>query len=266
MSDTYLETNQAHWDARVDAHWASAFYDVPGWLAGRDSLTPPDLAMLPDDLEGRRLLHLQCHFGQDTLSLARRGAVVTGADLSSRAIERARELAGLAELEATFVESDVYGLPERLEGTFDVVYTSWGVIGWLPDLHRWAEVIAHFLAPGGVFVLAEFHPMLWMFGEDRGKFTYSYFDRGPIVDEVSASYTGDATETTREVGWNHALSEVLGALLAHGLTLEAFEEYDYSPYACFSDMVEVAPGRHQWRGFEGVLPMGFALRARRAER
>ena len=260
MSDTYLETNKAHWDAMVDAHWESAFYDVPGWLAGRDSLPALDAEWLPA-LEGKRLLHLQCHFGQDTLSLARRGAVVTGADISPRAIERARELAGLAKLQGTFVQSDVFGLPDHLKGSFDVVYTSWGTIGWLPEVERWSGVIDHFLAPGGHFVHLDFHPMLWMYEDDRTRFDYSYFNRGAITDESSQSYTGNAKPQTRQVGWNHSLGEVIGALLRRGLVLEGFEEYDYSPYDCFADTVEIAPGRYQWRGFEGVLPMSYALRA-----
>lgn len=263
MSDAYLETNREHWDAMVDAHWESAFYDVPGWLAGRDSLTPIDDAVLPDDLEGKRLLHLQCHFGQDTLSLARRGAIVTGADLSSRAIERARELAAKANLRGTFVHSDVYHLPKHLEGTFDVVYTSWGTIGWLPDIARWAAVVDHFLAPGGSFVFAEFHPMVWMYGADRSKFEYSYFNRGPIIEEGAESYSGDAKAKTSEVGWNHPLGDLLGALLDRGLVLERFHEYDFAPHDCFADTVEVEPRKWQWRGFEGVVPMSYALRARR---
>lgn len=261
----YLEHNRAHWDEMVDAHWESDFYDVKGWLAGKDSLGDIELSMLPQDLQGQRLLHLQCHFGQDTLSLARRGAVVTGVDLSSRAVERANELTDLAKLTGTFVHSDVYGLPERHDAAaaYDVVFTSWGTIGWLPDLDRWAEVVDHFLAPGGVFVIAEFHPMVWMLSDDRKGFEYSYFNRGPIVDEGAESYSGNAKKTTTEVGWNHAFGEVLGALLGRGLNLEAFEEYDYGHHDCFSDTVEVGPNRYAIRGHEGVLPMSYALRARK---
>lgn len=265
MSDDYLEANQDHWDAMVDAHWESAFYDVPGWLAGRDSLEEIAVGMLPP-IEGKRLLHLQCHFGQDTLSLARRGAVVTGADLSKRAIERADELAGLAGLEGTFVQSDVYSLPQRLDAaaSYDVVFTSWGTIGWLPDLERWAGVIDHFLAPGGALVFAEFHPVVWMYGEDRSRFEFSYFNRGPITEQNSESYSGTAKKQTTEVGWNHTLGDVFGALLGRGLSIEAFAEYDYSPHDCFADTVEIAPGKYQWKGFEGVLPMAYALRAKKA--
>jgi len=265
MRDEHLQSNRKHWDAMVYAHWASEFYDVPGWLAGRDSLYAIDLSMLPD-LEDKRVVHLQCHFGQDTLSLARRGATVTGVDFSARAVERARELAQLAGLEGTFVHSDVYSAPDRVEGTFDVVYTSWGTIGWLPDLSRWAEVVDRLLAPGGAFVIADFHPMIWMYDEDRSTFAYSYFNRGPITEEREESYSGDAKPQTTEVGWNHPIGEVLGALLERGLVLEAFEEYDYSPINCFADTVEVEPGKFQWRGFEGVLPMAYALRARKPNR
>ncbi|MCR9166352.1 MAG: class I SAM-dependent methyltransferase [Nannocystaceae bacterium] len=265
MASDYLEKNREHWDAMVDAHWESDFYDVAGWLEGRERFPEIDTAMLPP-LAGKRLLHLQCHFGQDTLTLARRGAIVTGADISSRAIERANELAGLASLQGTFVHSDVYGLPDRLEGQFDVVYTSWGTIGWLPDLKRWAGVLDHFLAPGGVFVLAEFHPVVWMYGSDRSKLEYSYFNRGPITEESSLSYSGDEKPATTEVGWNHPLADVLGALLGRGFVLEAFEEYDYAPHDCFADTVEVAPGKYQWRGFEGTLPLSYALRVHKPTR
>ncbi len=266
-AEDYLDTNRQHWDAMVDAHWESEFYDVQGWLGGQDSLGEIELSMLPNDLKGQRLLHLQCHFGQDTLSLARRGAMVTGVDLSSRAVERAQELAGLASLEGTFVHSDVYSLPKRHDApaNYDIVFTSWGTIGWLPDLDRWAAVIEHFLAPGGVFVIAEFHPMVWMLSEDRKSFAYSYFNRGPIVEQREESYTGDSKAATTEIGWNHPLCEVFAALLGRGLVLEAFEEYDHSPHACFSDSVEVGPNRYALKGYEGVLPMSYALRVRKPQ-
>ncbi|PRQ02449.1 Magnesium-protoporphyrin O-methyltransferase [Enhygromyxa salina] len=265
MSDDYLEHNREHWDAMVDAHWESDFYDVPGWLAGKDSLGPIELSMLPDSLDGKRLLHLQCHFGQDTLSLARRGAMVTGVDLSARAIDRANELAALAKLEGTFVHSDVYGLPGALDaaGAFDLVFTSWGTIGWLPDLQKWSKVVDHFLAPGGALVLAEFHPMVWMYGDDRSKFEHSYFNRGPITESSDTSYSGNAKPKTTNLGWNHPFGEVLGALIDRGFILEAFEEYDYTEISCFSDCVEVAPGRYQLKGLEGILPLAYALRARK---
>ncbi len=265
MSADYLDKNRDHWNKMVDAHWESEMYDVKGWLAGRSSLHDIELQMLPKDLSGQRLLHLQCHFGQDTLSLARLGATVTGVDLSPRAIERANELAGLAKLEGTFVNSDVYGLPERHDApaAYDVVFTSWGTIGWLPDLERWAAVVDHFLAPRGCFVIAEFHPVVWMLDDARTKFEYSYFNREAIVEANDTSYSGDAKDASTEVGWNHAFTEVFGALHGRGMVLEAFDEYDYSPHDCFADTVKVAPDRYQFRGLEGVMPMAYALRMRK---
>jgi SAM-dependent methyltransferase len=261
----YRTLNREHWNANTDVHWQSEFYDVEGWLAGAESLREIELSLLPDDLTGAKVLHLQCHFGQDTLSLARRGARVTGVDLSDRAIARARQLAELASLPARFVESDVYELPRHLDeaGTFDLVFTTYGTIGWLPDLDRWAEVIHHFVAPGGALVFAEFHPIVWTLNRQRDGFEYSYFNRGPIVEQSASSYTGRAKVATTEVGWNHALGDVLTALLRRGLVLERFSEHDFSPWNCFPDSVAVGPQRYQLAGLEGMLPLTYALRARK---
>ena len=264
--DDYLDHNLDHWNQSTEAHWTSDFYDVEGWLAGSDSLKEIELSLLPDDLHDKRLLHLQCHFGQDTLSLARRGARVTGVDLSDRAIARANELAGLAQLEARFINCDVYSLREHLDeaGRFDIVFTTYGTIGWLPDLERWAALISHYLAPGGLFVFADFHPVVWTLNHERNGFEYSYFKREPIVEHNQGSYTdGGAHIESTEVGWNHALGEVLGALLRSGLTLEVFEEYDYAPWDCFHDSVKVGAKRFGFAGLEGKLPLTYALRARK---
>ncbi|MEM7160435.1 MAG: class I SAM-dependent methyltransferase [Myxococcota bacterium] len=266
MSDDYLTHNRDHWNKATEAHYTSDFYDVDAWLAGEQSLREPELHMLPADLTGKRLLHLQCHFGMDTLSLARRGAEVTGVDLSDRAIARATELAKRAELAGRFVCSDVYEAPNTLAEpeSFDVVFSSFGAIGWLPDLDRWAEVITHYLAPGGAFVFAEFHPVVWMLDDKHEFFEYSYFKRDAIVEQNTGSYTdGSEKLTSTEISWNHALDEVITALLDKGLTLEAFREYDYSPWNCFQDTVEVGKNRYQFKGKEGMLPLCYALRARK---
>ncbi|MCH9688142.1 MAG: class I SAM-dependent methyltransferase [Deltaproteobacteria bacterium] len=267
MTDDYLQHNRDHWNKSTDPHFESEFYDVEGWLSGKESLREPELELLPKDLKGSKLLHLQCHFGQDTLSLARRGASVTGVDLSDRAIERANELAGRAGLSGRFINCDVYSLREHLPepGSFDVVFSTYGTIGWLPDLDRWAALIEHYLAPGGVLVFADFHPVVWMLDTAHRSFEYSYFKREPIVDHNTGSYTdGSETIESTEVGWNHSFDELLGALLRHGLTLEVFREYDFSAWNCFADTVEVGPNRFQFRGLEGKLPLMYALRARKS--
>lgn len=266
MTD-YLHHNRAHWNAATDAHWDSDFYDVEAWLAGKDSLSQPELNLLPQSLSGTRALHLQCHFGLDTLSLARRGAEVTGVDLSDRALARARELAARAEIDARFVESNVCALQDTLDApaSFDLVFSSYGTIGWLPDLAPWARVVEHFLAPGGAFVFAEFHPVVWSLDDAHTRFQYSYFNRGPIIEDNEQSYAGGPKSKTTTYGWNHSLGETLGALLACGLQLERFDEYDYSPHPCFDDAVAAGPGRYQLEGLEGLLPLVFALRMRKPE-
>lgn len=261
----YLKLNRQQWDQRTKAHLTSEFYDVKGWLAGNESLKAPELALLPEDLSGLKVLHLQCHFGQDTLSLARRGAQVTGVDLSPAAITAARELAVKANLEATFLNVDVYSLPDHLDDTFDIVFTSYGTITWLPDLDRWANLIHHYLKPGGQFVFAEFHNMSYLWNEDRTEIKYPYFNPEPIVEAMTSSYTdgsGDLEGT--EVNWDHPISAVVTALINTGLTLRSFHEYDYSPYNCFGDMVPTGePGHWYLRQMPGLIPLVYTLDCRK---
>jgi 2-polyprenyl-3-methyl-5-hydroxy-6-metoxy-1,4-benzoquinol methylase len=255
----YIAVNKQSWNSRTPLHLASAFYDVPGFLAGKTSLQPIELALL-GDVAGKRILHLQCHFGQDTISLARMGAHVTGVDLSDEAIRAAERLADQAGVAATFICCDVYDLPAHLDATFDVVFTSYGVIGWLPDMDRWARLIATYLVPGGKLVFAEFHPVLWMFDNDFEGVAYRYFKSEPIVETETGTYADPTAplELTM-VTWNHSLSEVLGALLRSGLALEAFEEFDYSPYDCFRHTREDEPGRYRIAHLEDRIPMVYAL-------
>ena len=158
--DEYLESNRALWDEWTSIHVRSEFYDVESFKRGGIRLRPYELEEI-GDVAGKDVLHLQCHFGLDTLSFARLGARVTGADFSAPAIAQARALAEELGLDARFVQSNLYDLPSTLQGDFDVVYTSRGVIGWLPDLDRWAEVAAHFVRPGGIFYITEGHPVMW---------------------------------------------------------------------------------------------------------
>lgn len=265
--NNYLDFNKDHWNKAALTHWASDFYRVNDWLSGGyDSLKAPERKLLPNTFDGQKLLHLQCHFGQDTLSLARRGAKVTGVDLSDVAIEKANELKSLAKLSGRFFCSDLYSFPALLpeeKGSFDWVFSSYGTIGWLPDLDRWAAVIASFLRPGAAFVFAEFHPFVWMLNPSRNAFPYSYFKGEAIVEESSATYTDGEKASSTEVSWNHSLSSVISALLRQGLSLEDFEEYDYSPWACFHDLVELAPDQYHFKGLEKKLPLVYTLLMRK---
>jgi SAM-dependent methyltransferase len=261
----YLKLNQEQWDQRTKAHLTSEFYDVQGWLAGKDSLKAPELALFPEDLAGIKILHLQCHFGQDTLSLARRGARVTGVDLSPAAITAARDLAAQAGLDATFLNVDLYSLPDHLNDTFDIVFTSYGTITWLPDLNRWADLIQQYLKPGGQFVFAEFHNMTYLWNEDRNAIKYPYFNPEPIVEEITTSYTDNSSNIQgTEVNWDHPISSVITSLINAGLTLRSFHEYDYSPYNCFEDMVPApTPGHWHLRQMPGLIPMVYTLDCRK---
>ncbi|MBL7798460.1 MAG: class I SAM-dependent methyltransferase [Saprospiraceae bacterium] len=257
----FIEANRHAWDIRLEAHKNSDFYDVEGWKNGKTSLTDIELHEL-GDVSGKKLLHLQCHFGQDTLSWARLGAKVTGCDFSTESIAYARQLAHEAGLKARFVCCNVYDLPQHLKGKYDIVFTSFGVIGWLPDLEPWAAVIAHFLKKGGVFYLAEFHPVVWMLDDKMEFIKYAYHNDGVIESEMTGTYADRYADLKyKEYGWNHSLGEVLNALLRHGLQLEFFNEYPYSPFDCFDKTVRGADGNYRIQGLEGKIPMVYSLRA-----
>jgi SAM-dependent methyltransferase len=147
-----------------------------------------------------------------------------------------------------------------LDEKFDVVFATYGTIGWLPDMERWAKLIRDFLKPSGKLVFAEFHPAVWMLNDEFSEISYSYFNTGPIVETYSGSYADKKADLKEEyVMWNHSISEVLGALLAHGLVITQFHEYDFSPYPCFNNTIETAPGRFMIRGLEKKLPMVYAF-------
>jgi SAM-dependent methyltransferase len=257
----YIEINKALWDEKTKHHTGSAFYKMDDFLKGDTSLMETELALL-GDVNGKTILHLQCHFGQDSLSLTRMGAKVTGVDFSDVAITKAQELNEQLGLDARFICADIYKLPDVLTGQFDIVFTSYGVLGWLPDMKKWAEVVARYLKPGGAFVLVEFHPVIWMYSYDFTRVQYSYFNKEAIVETQSGTYADrNADISTLEVGWNHDLAEVIQSLIDSGLRITSFKELDWSPYNAFQNMVEVSPGKFQINGLEGKIPMVYALKS-----
>lgn len=257
--ENYKEINKEQWNQRVDPHVESEFYDQAGFLAGKNSLQETELALL-GNVAGKRILHLQCHFGQDTISLARMGASTVGADISDKAIDKAREIATTTGADATFVCCDLYDLPQHLEGQFDIVFTSYGTIGWLPDLDKWASVISHFLKPNGKFVFVEFHPVVWMFDDDFQKVGYRYFKSEPIVETANGTYADrDAEIKTTSVSWNHAMSEVITSLLKQGIQLQDLQEYDFSNYNCFAHTEEFTPGKYRIRHLGNFIPMMYSI-------
>lgn len=260
---TFFQKNKQAWNQRTTLHLESEFYDMAAFRAGQNSLRSIELGLL-GDVRGKSVLHLQCHFGQDTLSLARMGAGVTGVDLSDRAIAEAEKLAAELDLPARFLCCNVYDLPEMLDEPFDVVFTSYGTIGWLPDLDRWAGVIDHCLKPGGQFIFVEFHPVVWMFDDDFSHVKYRYFNSGPIIEQVEGTYADrEAAVQLESIGWNHSLGEVMSSLLARGLEITHFQEYDYSPYECLNHMRKTGDNQYVIRHLDDKIPMVYSLTARK---
>lgn len=257
----YLKINKEAWNKKTPVHFESDFYNNKAFIDGRNSLNSIELDLL-GDVSGKRILHLQCHFGQDSISLARMGAVVTGVDLSSVSIKMANQLAAKTNTSVRFIESDIYSLTDVLDEDFDIVFTSYGTIGWLPDLDKWAKVVSHFLKPNGQFIFAEFHPVVWMFDDEFAGVGYNYFNDGPIHETQEGTYTDrDADIHEEYVMWNHGISEVLNSLLNVGMYLNVFNEYDYSPYNCFMHTDEFEPGKFRIQHLGNNIPMVYSLMA-----
>ncbi|WP_405061103.1 class I SAM-dependent methyltransferase [Kribbella sp. NBC_01505] len=221
--DERVEQNRAGWDLRAEAHSNGAsLYDVDGFRAGGSSLRPFELEAL-GDVQGKRLLHLMCHFGLDTLSWARLGAEVTGLDFSGEAIAAARRLATEVGLPARFVQADVYDAADVLDEQYDIVIATYGVLVWLPDLDEWARVVARLLRPGGTLFVAEFHPQQGQVDDDL-RVTSSYFRTAPRETQVTTSYTGQPIEPHTQTTWPWTISGLVNALITAGLQITRLNE------------------------------------------
>jgi len=269
-----VRQNNALWDEWTRIHETSEFYDLEGFKRGGVRLRQYELDEI-GPVDGLDVLHLQCHFGIDTLSWARLGARVTGADFSEAAVALARSIAAdIGVSDARFVRSDLDDLPNNLEGQFDLVYTSRGVLGWLPDIRRWAEVVAHFVRPGGRFYITEIHPVAQAF-EPEGvapgelRLAYPYWEHPePLAFAVAGSYADPAAKvaTPTEYGWDHGLGEIVTALIDSGLRIESLREYPFVDWK-LDFLVEADDG--SWRlppGVKGELPLFFSLLASRPPR
>ncbi|CAF1635450.1 unnamed protein product [Rotaria magnacalcarata] len=272
LSD-FVEINRRLWNDKVDYHVVSPMYDVPGFLRGKNTLNSIELDLL-GEIQGKRIIHLQCHFGLDTLSLARNGAKqVIGVDLSERTIAKAQELAIAVNLStsARFICCNIYDIHHHLpldqpDELFDIVFASYGTVNWLPDINRWAQVVSSCLKPDGIFVMVEFHPVLDMFNYSYTHIEQSYFNQGPIVNDFEGTYA-DRTAPIRNqsVEWCHPLSDVIQALIQNGLRLDTFKEFDYSPYDSFVNSVKTDEGFYQIKGLEKKIPIVYALKATKSK-
>jgi SAM-dependent methyltransferase len=260
-NDSYFQTNKATWNEKVKEHSKSEMYDLEAFKDGKTSLMKYELEALKD-VKGKSLLHLQCHFGQDTLSWSRLEANCVGVDISDEGVKLAQKLNEELNLNAEFVCCNVLDTSEFIKDTFDIVFTSYGVIGWLPDLKPWGILIAERLKKGGVFYMVEFHPIVWMFDYLEGKpnMKYGYNQKEVIYEEYEGTYADDTSKMiSKEYGWNHGLGEVVSALTEAGLHIEYLKEYDESPYNVLPDLVETKSGMYATK--DKLYPLIFELKA-----
>ena len=271
MAD-YREVNRANWDDRVPAHVASADYAVRRFVSDPAFISDVVRFDLPrlGDIAGLRGVHLQCHIGTDTVSLARLGATMTGLDFSAPAVAAATKLASEAGVNATFVQADLYAAPQVLgRGGFDLVYTGIGALCWLPDVRRWGDVVGALLRPGGRLFIRDGHPMLWSLDEERDDdllvVRYPYFEQAePLVSDWGGTYveTDDVFEHNVTHEWNHGLGEIITALLDAGLVITGFTEHDSVPYNGLPGKMEQV-GDGEWRLADNParLPHSYTIQA-----
>jgi len=268
--EPYIQGNKDLWNEWADINYHSDSYDVAGFVAHPNNFPEGGIVRAGvGDVAGKSLLHLQCHFGKDTLRFALLGAQVTGIDFSERAITYARDLAAQMQLSATFIQTDLYDLPQHLAGQFDVVFTSHGVLGWLPDMQRWGQIVAHFLKPGGTFFIVEGHPTMLMFDDEttelRIKYGYFHSDEPIIIEPHIGNYADPtATVTHREYAWQHSMADIVNALLTNGLQIEYLREYPFMTWQGFPALIE-RDGTWTMPSDQPQLPLSFAIRAHKLE-
>ncbi|GLW52038.1 class I SAM-dependent methyltransferase [Kitasatospora phosalacinea] len=268
MSDLEkISANREGFNLRARAHMQSSYYSVERFKQGHNMLRKLEQEEL-GDVSGKTLLELQCHIGVNSLSLARLGAKVTGTDISDEAIDIARELASDLDLDASFVQANLYDLPDVLDGQFDMVFTGYGTLSFLPDIDRWAEIAAQYVKPGGTLTVVEIHPMLTLFSDVDGelRLARSLFKSRDVHHEMSSSYADKIAdevevETHSIYGWRWSVEQVLNALVKAGLTIERVRE---APYDARQRLPLMVPdGEHNWRIPGDPIPLSFSCTARR---
>ena len=257
----YKKANQALWDHWAALHPSSEFYDNDSFVKHQMSLNAIELDLL-HDVKEKDVLHLQCHFGQDTISLNTLGAKsITGLDFSNEAVIQARKLAEACEVAASFIQRDVLDIDLGLANSFDFVFASYGVVGWHPDAKAWMDAAFAYLKPGGKLLLVDFHPVLWILDEDFKEVKYPYFNTGVIKEEREGSYASPEAKKMVNYTWNHSISDLVKPIVDHPeRSMIYFNEYDWSPYEIF-EATEKEPGRYQIKGKERLFPLVYAIKA-----
>lgn len=257
----YVNINKKWWNTITPIHSKSSLYNLKKFKEGTTSLQKLELQEL-GNVKGKKLLHLMCHFGMDTLSWARKGAVVTGVDLSDESIALAQKLSEEMHIPAEFICADIYTLPKILHKKYDIIFMSYGVLLWLSNINTWAEMINRFLKKGGSFYIVELHPFTNILTYDF-KMGYDYFDRGPYLDNADGSYTDWNKKIKGETyEWSYTMSDIVNALLHVGLKIEYLHEFPYTMYNQFPGLMKKnKKGQYVLKNKKIGIPLLFSLKA-----
>lgn len=270
-SKEYYENIQKMWDKFAELNFDAEIYRTKEFLKGKTTLSSIELEELGPYVKGKSLLHLQCHFGLDTLSWVREGAKVTGVDISGEAIKLANSLGKESKLEANFIQSNIYDLPDVLDEQYDIVFTSYGVLCWLNDLQRWGEIIAHFLKPGGIFYIVDFHRFIWVFDWDAPDdfvLKNNYFHSSePISYTVNGSYANSDTKIEKIEGheWAHSMADVINSLIKAGLQIDFFNEFPKATFQRFPFLKKSEDGFWRYDHKDIQLPLTYSIMATKAQ-
>lgn len=259
----YFEQNRKSWNELTELHAKSDFYDINSFLKGKTTLNHIEIKEL-GDIRKKKILHLQCHFGLDTLSLARKGAEVVGIDISDKSIKLAKELTRTLNLDARFYQTNIYDIENILDESFDIVYTSYGALNWLNDLNKWARIINKYLKPDGFFYIVEFHPFIYTL--KNFKIHYNYFKQHTFETDVDESYTDNSKVSNKNLKhfeWHHSISEILNSLIFNGLKIKFFNEYPYLVYNCFPDLIEIEEKKWVLKKYKNKIPYMYSLKAQK---
>jgi len=255
--------NRFNWNQKANINYHSEYYDVKKFKKTLCSLYPLDLKLL-GDIKDKKILHLMCHFGMDTISMAYKGADVTGVDFSDDAIKFAKELSTEVGVQAKFICSNVYDILDVLKETFDIVYMTYGTIGWLPDLFKLAKIISNLLSKNGFYLLIDSHPIYWMM-DSTGNIVYPY-DSGEQAIEIKpeGTYTDkNARIEGVEYWWNHGISTIINTLISNNLQIQYFNEYNYASRKVNEDVIRDSNGNWICPELENKYPLMFAVKAKK---